>query len=120
MIVGSEAAGAGSGPTPATINTGMANATGNTGTTQVTQSIVLTGNDVAAQLAAVLNIGVGVSNSGLNFALAAVSGNNSGTPSSVTFITTGGGSSIDAGAAERARQPIHQHGLPGRDGERVR
>ena len=36
------------------------NATGNTGSTQVTQSIVLTGNDVASQLAAVLNIGVGV------------------------------------------------------------
>lgn len=99
MIVGNEAAGAGAGPTGAAIHTGSANATGNTGTTQVTQSIVLTGNDVAAQLAAVLNIGVGVSNSGLNFALAAVSGNTSGTPSSVTFVTTGGGSSIATGAA---------------------
>jgi hypothetical protein len=99
MIVGNESSGAGTGPTPVRINTGTANSTGNTGTTQVTQSIVLTGNDVASQLAAVLNIGVGVSNSGLNFALASVSGNNSGTPSSVTFVTMGGGSSIGAGPA---------------------
>ena len=99
MIVGNESSGAGTGPTPVRINTGTANATGNTGNTQVTQSIVLTGNDVASQLAAVLNIGVGVSNSGLNFALASVSGNNSGTPSSVTFVTMGGGSSIGAGPA---------------------
>lgn len=99
MIVGSESAGAGTGPTPARITTGTSNATGNTGTTQVTQSIVLTGTDVTSQLAAVLNIGVGVSNSGLNFALAAVTGNNSGTPSSVTFVTMGGASSIDAGPA---------------------
>ncbi|MGZ6963145.1 MAG: beta strand repeat-containing protein [Acidimicrobiia bacterium] len=98
-IVGSEAAGAGTGPTPAQIDTGMANATGNVGTTTVTQSIVLTGNDVASQLATVLNLGVGVSNSGLNFALAAISGNNTGAPSSVTFITMGGGSFINAGSA---------------------
>jgi hypothetical protein len=97
MIVGSESAGAGTGPTPATISTGSSTATGNTGTTKVTQSIVLTGNDVASQLAAVLNIGVGVSNSGLNFALAAVSGDSSGGPSSLTFVTMGGGSSISAG-----------------------
>ncbi len=100
MIVGSEAAGAGgTGPTPAQISSGGANATGNTGTTQVTQSIVLSGNDVASQLAAVLNLGVGVSNSGLNFALAAVTGNNTGSPSSVTFVTLGGGASIGTGGA---------------------
>ncbi len=99
MIIGDEASGAGTGPTPVRINTGGASSTGNTGTTQVTQSIVLTGNDVASQLAAVLNIGVGVSNSGLNFALASVTGTNSGTPSSVTFVTMGGGSSISAGPA---------------------
>jgi hypothetical protein len=99
MIVGNESAGAGTGPTPAQISTGGANATGNTGTTQVTQSIVLSGNDVASQLAAVLNLGVGVSNSGLNFALAAVTGNNSGSPSSVTFVTMGGSSSIGTGGA---------------------
>ena len=100
MIVGNETAGAGgTGPTPAQISTGGANATGNTGTTQVTQSIVLTGNDVASQLAAVLNLGVGVSNSGLNFALASVTGNNTGSPSSVTFVTLGGGASIGTGGA---------------------
>ncbi len=100
MIVGNEAAGAGgTGPTPAQISTGGANSTGNTGTTQVTQSIVLSGDDVASQLAAVLNLGVGVSNSGLNFALAAVTGNNSGSPSSVTFVTLGGGASIGTGGA---------------------
>ena len=98
-IVGSNPAGAGTGPTPAEIDTGMANATGNTGTTQVTQSIVLTGNDIASQLAAVLNIGVGVSNSGLNFALAAVSGASTGGPTSITFVTMGGGSFINAGPA---------------------
>ncbi len=99
MIVGSEAAGAGTGPTPTSIMTGNASSTGNSGSTQVTQSIVLTGNDVAQQLAAVLNLGVGVANSGLNFALAAVSGNNQGSPSSVTFVTTGAPSSITAGSA---------------------
>ena len=60
---------------------------------------MLTGNDVASQLAAVLNIGVGVANSGLNFALAAVSSNNTGSPSSVTFVTIGGGANISAGPA---------------------
>jgi hypothetical protein len=99
MIVGSEAAGAGTGPTPVSIGTGNASSTGNSGSTKVTQSIVLTGNDVAQQLAAVLNLGVGVANSGLNFALAAVSGNNSGSPSSVTFVTAGAPSSITAGSA---------------------
>jgi hypothetical protein len=98
-IVGSNPAGAGTGPTPAQIISGGSNATGNTGTTQVTQSIVLTGNDVAQQLAAVLNIGVGVANSGLNYALAAVSSNNAGAPSSVTFVTMGGGANITAGPA---------------------
>ena len=99
MIVGSEAAGAGTGPTPTSIATGNATSTGNAGSTKVTQSIVLTGNDVAQQLAAVLNLGVGVANSGLNFALAAVSGNNAGGPSSVTFVTAGAPSSITAGSA---------------------
>jgi hypothetical protein len=91
--------GGGTGPTPATIDTGNANATGNSGTTSVKQSIKLTGDDVANQLASVLNIGVGVANSGLNFALAAVSTNNGGGPQSVTFVTMGGGASISAGPA---------------------
>lgn len=99
MIVGSETAGAGTGPTPVAITTGNASSTGNSGSTQVKQTIVLTGNDLAQQLAAVLNLGVGVSNSGLNFALAAVSGNNQGAPSSVTFVTAGGPSSITTGSA---------------------
>ena len=99
VIAGNETAGAGgSGPTPAQINTGNSNATGNSGTTTVTQSIQLTGGDVANQLASVLNIGVGVANSGLNFALASVSSNNGGGPKSVTFVTMGG-SSISAGPA---------------------
>ena len=62
------------------------------------QSIQLTGGDVASQLASVLNIGVGVANSGLNFALASVSSNNGGGPKSVTFVTMGG-SNITAGPA---------------------
>lgn len=99
VIAQGETAGAGgSGPTPAQINTGNSNATGNTGTTTVTQSIQLTGGDVASQLASVLNIGVGVANSGLNFALASVSSNNGGGPKSVTFVTLGG-SNITAGPA---------------------
>ncbi len=99
VLAQGETAGAGgSGPTPAQINTGNSNATGNTGTTTVTQSIQLTGNDVAGQLASVLNIGVGVANSGLNFALASVSSNNGGGPKSVTFVTMGG-SNITAGPA---------------------
>ena len=121
MIVGNETAGAGgTGPTPAQISTGGANATGNTGTTQVTQSIVLTGNDVASQLAAVLNLGVGVSNSGLNFALAAVTGNNTGSPSSVTFVTHGRRRVDRHRWRERAREPVDERGVPGRDGECVR
>jgi hypothetical protein len=102
MVIGQgeTAAGAGgTGPTPATIDTGRANATGNTGTTSVKQSIKLTGDDVADQLASVLNIGVGVANSGLNFALASVSTNNGGGPQSATFVTMGGGPSISAGPA---------------------
>jgi hypothetical protein len=99
VIAQGETAGAGgSGPTPAQINTGNSNATGNSGTTTVKQSIQLTGGDVASQLASVLNIGVGVANSGLNFALASVSSNNGGGPKSVTFVTMGG-SSITAGPA---------------------
>jgi hypothetical protein len=100
MVIGqNETAGAGgSGPTPAQIDTGNANATGNTGTTSVKQTIQLTGGDVANQLASVLNIGVGVANSGLNFALASVSTNNGGGPQSVTFVTMGG-SNITSGPA---------------------
>jgi hypothetical protein len=102
MIIsrGETAAGGGSGgPTPTQINTGAAFATGNTGTTKVTQSLVLTGRDVSSQLASVLNLGVGVSNSGLNLALAAVSTNNAGGPKSATFVTIGGGTSIATGNA---------------------
>lgn len=101
VLARSEVAGAGpgTGPTPAQITSGNANATGNTGSTKVTQSLVLTGRDVTNQLASVLNIGVGVANTGLNFALAAVSSNNAGGPKSATFVTMGGSSSIAAGAA---------------------
>jgi hypothetical protein len=91
--------GPGTGPTPTLISTGSAVATGNAGATKVTQSIVLTGRDVSSQLASVLNLGVGVANSGLNLALAAVATNNTGAPKSATFVTLGGGSTIGTGPA---------------------
>lgn len=89
------------GPTPAQIATGGATSTGNAGTTNVTQSIVLTGPDVTKQLATVLNLGVGVGNSGLNFAVGVVAGPNGAAPSSVTLLTFApvGTSAIDAGSA---------------------
>ncbi len=51
------------------IDTGNASAVGNRATTTVTQAAVVAGGDASTQIAAVLNIGIGVGNTGLNVAV---------------------------------------------------
>ncbi len=51
------------------IDTGDASAVGNRATTTVTQAAVVAGGDASSQITAVLNIGIGVGNTGLNVAM---------------------------------------------------
>ena len=51
------------------IDTGNASAVGNRATTTVTQAAVVAGGDASSQITAVLNIGIGVGNTGLNVAM---------------------------------------------------
>ena len=51
------------------IDTGDASAVGNRAATTVTQAAVVAGGDASTQIAAVLNIGIGVGNTGLNVAI---------------------------------------------------
>lgn len=78
------------------IGTGDAGATGNRADTTVTQAARIVGGDDSTQVATVINIGIGIGNTGLNVALAGI--DVSGLPNGTQIIFLGNGSNT-AGVA---------------------
>ena len=86
------------GDTQTAIDTGDASAVGNRAQTTVTQAAVVAGGDASTQIAAVLNIGIGVGNSGLNVAMGTVTVDGL-SASQLTLLNTGS-AAVQSGSAD--------------------
>jgi hypothetical protein len=80
------------------IATGDASAVGNRAGTTVTQAAVVAGGDASTQIAAVLNIGIGVGNTGLNVAVGTVTVDGASAAQLTTLNSSAAG--VTTGAAD--------------------
>ena len=80
------------------IGTGDASAVGNRAGTTVTQAAVVAGGDASTQIAAVLNIGIGVGNTGLNVAVGTVTVD--GASAAQLTLLNSGSAGVATGAAD--------------------
>jgi LPXTG-motif cell wall-anchored protein len=94
---GGDSSVAGSGAQGA-IDTGNASAVGNRATTTITQAAVVAGGDASTQIAAVLNIGIAVGNTGLNVAVGNVTVD--GVSAAQLTLLNGGTAAVQSGDAD--------------------
>jgi hypothetical protein len=81
-----------------TIDTGDASAVGNRAGTSVTQAAIVAGGDASTQIAAVLNIGIGIGNTGLNVAVGTVTVD--GASAAQLALLNSGVAGVQTGAAD--------------------